>query len=228
MKPLAKWLIALAVVLVVLVIGDRVAVVLAENKAVSTVKDSGDVTGVEIDIHGFPFLTQAIGGELSHVTGAADAASFGGLSVSDVQVEARGMSISAPYPVATGEASGSVSVPSLQALLAEATGLDLALESDGGSLKASGNVLGTELTIGVIPEVADPSALGVTISSVQMGGVMVAVDALPPFISERLSDIRVGLDLPEGIALDSVVVDGDAVRVSVSGTDVSMGDLVDS
>jgi hypothetical protein len=228
MKRVPKWLIPLVVVLVVLVVGDRVAVAVAENRASSSVEDRAAVSAVSVDVHGFPFLTQIAGGNLSHVTGSADSATFGGLSVTDVQIDARDVEISSPYRVAHGTASGAIPVATLEAMLKERTGLDLTVTAKGDSLTLSGTVLGVDLSLDGVPTVKDPTSLGVTITAVRMGGAAVSIDALPAFLADPLTDVHLGLDLPAGITLDSVQVSGDSVRVAVVGTDVALKDLVAS
>lgn len=73
-----RWVKALAIVVVVLAalftVADRVAVHFAEGEAVQLAQQkygygSGSTNGyTHVSIHGFPFLTQATGRELDHVT----------------------------------------------------------------------------------------------------------------------------------------------------------------
>ncbi|MFC8922069.1 DUF2993 domain-containing protein [Cellulosimicrobium sp. NPDC057127] len=229
MKRLVGWLVAVVALVVVAVVADRVTVRAAENGAVKAFEQQADdVSGAQIDILGFPFLTQLAGGELDHVTGSADTASFGGYAVSDVQVEAHGVGTSEPYTVASGTASGVIATSSLQEVVREQSGLDVELTTDGDALGVGLAVLGLDLTVDVVPRVAGPDTLGVDVQAVRTGLGVVSVDDLPAGIAGALEDLRVPLDLPEGVALESVAVADDGVRVGVSGTDVAAGNLVAS
>jgi hypothetical protein len=229
MKRLVGWLVAVVALVVVAVVADRVTVRAAENGAVTAFEQQADdVTGAQIDIRGFPFLTQLVAGELDHVTGSADTASFGGYAVSDVQVDARGVGTSEPYTIASGTASGVVAAASLEEVVREESGLDVELTADGDVLGLGLAVLGLDLTVDVVPRVAGPDTLAVDVQAVRTPVGVVSVDDLPAGVAGALGDLRVPLDLPEGVALESVAVAEGGVRVGVSGTDVAAGSLVAS
>jgi hypothetical protein len=229
MKRLVGWLVALVALVVVVVVADRVTARAAENGAVTAFEQQADdVTGAQVDIRGFPFLTQLVRGELGHVTGSADTASFGGYAVSDVRVDARGVSTSEPYTIASGTASGVIATSSLQDVVQEQSGLEAELTTDGDVLGVGLTVLGLDLTVDVVPRVTGPDSLGVDVQAVRTPVGVVSVDDLPAGIAGALTDLRVPLDLPEGVALESVAVAEDGVRVGVSGTDVAAGSLVAS
>jgi len=229
MKRLVGWVVALVVLVVVAVVVDRVAVRAAENGAVTAFEqEADDVQGAQIDITGFPFLTQLAGGELTHVTGSADSASFGGYAISDLRVDARGVGTSAPYPVASGTASGVIADASLQDAVQEQAGFDVTVTSDGDVLALGIDVLGLDVTVDVTPRVDGPDTLAVDVEAVRTGLGVVSVDDLPSGIASALSDLQIPLDLPDGVALDSVAVADGGVRVAVTGTDVDAEDLVAS
>jgi len=222
-------LVVLVVVVVLAVVADRVAVRAAENGAVTAVQEQADdVQGAQVDITGFPFLTQLARGELSHVTGSADSASFGGYAISDVEVDARGVGTSAPYPVASGTASGVIADASLQDVVREQSGLDVTVASEGDVLALGLEVLGLDVIVDVTPRVAGPDTLAVDVESVRTGLGVVTVEDLPSGVVAALTDLRVPLDLPDGVTLDSVAVADGGVRVAVTGTDVRAADLVAS
>jgi hypothetical protein len=229
MKRLVGLLVTLVVLVVVAVVVDRVAVRSAEGGAVRAFEEQADdVTGAEIDITGFPFLTQLARGDLTHVTGSADTASFGGYAISDLRVEADGVSTSSPYRIASGTASGVLAASSLQDVVAEQTGLDIGVTASGDVLSLAFDVLGAEITVDVVPRVAGPAELAVDVVAVRTALGVVSVDDLPSGVAGALSDLRVPLDLPDGVTLDGVAVADGGVRVSVVGTDVVAEDLVAS
>ena len=67
-----KLLITLVVVVGLLVGADFGARAIAESMGAKTLAEQSDVSNPDIDIHGFPFLTQAIKGTYEHVTLSAD------------------------------------------------------------------------------------------------------------------------------------------------------------
>lgn len=229
MKRLVGLLVTLVVLVAIAVVVDRVAVRSAERGAVTAFEqEADDVAGARVDITGFPFLTQLIGGELTHVTGSADTASFGGYAISDLRVEADGVGTSAPYPIASGTASGVLAASSLQDVIAEQAGLDVGVTASGDVLSLAFDLLGAEITVDVTPRVAGPGELAVDVVAVRTGLGVVSVEDLPSGIAGALSDLRVPLDLPDGVTLDAVSVADGGVRVAVVGTDVVAEDLVAS
>jgi hypothetical protein len=64
-----RWLIVTAVIVGLLVIADRVAVVAADNVVAARIKTDQNLSQrPHVSIHGFPFLTQALGGRYDDVT----------------------------------------------------------------------------------------------------------------------------------------------------------------
>ncbi len=228
MKRVAGWLVGILVVIVLAVVADRIAVGVAENKAVDAIERAADVGDVDVSIHGFPFLTQVIAGSLTEVTGSVSSGSFGGLHVSDVRVDASGVGTSAPYLVDSGTAAGDLALSSLQEILRSQTDLDLTVAADGDALALSTQVLGLDLVVDVIPRVDGPHTLGVTVRSVRLAGATVSIKDLPSGIENALTDMKIALTLPAGISLTGVSVGSDAVRISASGQQVALEDLIAS
>jgi len=229
MRRLVGLLVTLVALVAVAVVADRVAVGAAARGAVTAFEQQADdVTGAQIDITGFPFLTQLLRGELTHVTGSADTASFGGYAISDLRVEADGVGTSEPYRIASGTASGVIAAESLQEVVAEQSGLDVAVTSSADVLSLGFDLFGAEITVDVTPRVSGPAELAVDVVAVRTGLGTVSVDDLPSGIAGALSDLRVPLDLPDGVTLDSVAPVEGGVRVAVTGTDVVAEDLVAS
>jgi hypothetical protein len=229
MKRLLGWVGALVALVLLAVVADRVAVRAAENGAVQAFEQQADdVAGARLDITGFPFLTQLARGELAHVTGSADSASFAGYAVSDLRIDAHGVSTSAPYRLASGTASGLLATGSLEQALRDQSRLAVDVGTQDGTLTLALDVLGLEVVVAGRPRVDGPRTLGVDVTSVTAGPGVVSVDDLPGPVADLLTDLRVELDLPAGVALDDVQVADGAVRVALTGTDVDLETLVDS
>ena len=220
------WLVGgLFVLVLVLVVVDRVAVSVTEGSAVRSMEQGDvDLTDAKLDIQGFPFLTQVAGGELDHVTGSAATATFGGYTVDDLHLDARGVSTSDPYVMRSGTATGLLAPASLDAVATEAAGLPVTFSTDGDLLVASMDVLGLPLSARLTPRV-DGNAIAVDVASLSLGPATITVSDLPASVAKLVTNLSVPLDLPEGVTLTSVGVTDGAIRVELAGTDVALADL---
>ena len=221
-RRLGITLLVLLVLLVGLgVIADRVAVAAAERLAVAKVEDSLDVSGTpQIDVHGFPFLTQALNGTLDKVTAHADAITLDGTPLSDVDVTANGVSTRAPYAVQRAVVTGTLSTAALEQLVTEHTGVAVTLRPEGEQLIAMGNALGLPWSAHLVPR-AEGGEIHVEVASVRLGGMEVSAGSLPGGLGSMLSDLAIPIDgLPQGVAVTDVTVSDAGVRLTATGTDV--------
>src|SRR4051794_2547524 len=73
MRVLRPLLITLVVLGILFVAADRIAVAVAESQVADRVQQSQGLTGKpDVDIKGFPFLTQVLAGNLQNVHASAD------------------------------------------------------------------------------------------------------------------------------------------------------------
>src|SRR5947209_16786383 len=87
-------LILLAVIVVVLIGADRIALLVAESQIASRVQKSQDLEShPDVSITGFPFLTQVVGGHYREVDVAVKDVTRNGLTVDRVSVRAHGVSV---------------------------------------------------------------------------------------------------------------------------------------
>jgi hypothetical protein len=220
------WVVGGLVALVlVLVVVDRVTVRIAESTAVRSI-ERGDVelTNANLDIVGFPFLTQVAAGELGHVMGTADSATFGGHTVTDLRLDARDVSTTDPYVVRSGTATGLLAPSSLDAAVSEAAGTPVTFSTEGGQLVASMDVLGLPLSAKLTPRV-DGNTIAVDVSELNLGPATITISDLPAPIARLVANLTVPLDLPQGVTLTSVGVSDGAIRVELAGKNVALADL---
>jgi hypothetical protein len=91
-------LFALLVVLILLVIGDRVAVAIAESQIASQIKSADSAINPSVNIHGFPFLTQVISRNLQEIDiSAKDIPTPAGVTISSVSAQAKGVHINSSF-----------------------------------------------------------------------------------------------------------------------------------
>ncbi len=210
-----------------LVAADRYAASYAQGYARDAVNAQLKTTGAtEVEVHGFPFLTQAIRGTLDEVTVTVPSAIVNGLPVSDVAVDARQVKVDAfstqRHPTA-GDVVVHATIPvaSLQAAVKKQSNLDVSLAVDGSVLRATGTLLGLSLKAAVTPRVETGKLLA-GISDVTLGDRAVSVDSFPA-LHDALSGISVPIQgLPVGMSLTAAQVVPTGVRVTASGADVAI------
>ncbi|MEV7346038.1 DUF2993 domain-containing protein [Streptomyces sp. NPDC093544] len=227
------------------VIADRVAVGFAEDEAANRIRTTeGLASTPDVSIEGFPFLTQALGGELDDVkigikdyeastSGTNDTVST--IRIDDLNAEMHGVVFSGSYSTATATtATGTASITYaelLKAAKSETTEVTDGVTaqvvglSDGGNGKIKVTVEATVLGTKV------PEPISV-LSSVSVEGdtVKVHADTLPNLgvdLAENtvrsVTDFEQKIDqLPGGIQLDKVVAAKGGVDISVKGSDIRL------
>ncbi|MFE0045909.1 LmeA family phospholipid-binding protein [Streptomyces albireticuli] len=109
-----KLLIGVAVLGAFLVLGDRCAVLYAEKKAAEKIRDDLHLAaGPQVDIHGFPFLTQVLGKRLERVDITVPHIDAGRVSLAEVRASGRDIKLTGDLPTAVrgaviGELDGDV------------------------------------------------------------------------------------------------------------------------
>jgi hypothetical protein len=218
--------------LAALLVADRAALWITQAVAEHRISREADATGVDVHLHGFPFLTQLARRDLDDVTLAADSANLGGVHVSDVHVTAHGVALRDPYRVDHGTVDALVSLASLDPLVQARTHVPVQLTATDDGLRASLSVLGLDVALVLAPHV-EGNEVTVDVVSASIGGARVDVSSLPSVVRGWLSDFAVPLDLPSGVTLTGVDVVPDdggagALRLTAVGKDVPLADLASS
>ncbi|GAA3488643.1 MULTISPECIES: LmeA family phospholipid-binding protein [Streptomyces] len=213
----------------IFVAADRLAVNYAEGEVAAKVRTSqGLATEPQVDIKGFPFLTQVLGKNLDRVDVALDGlqASADGkkLTVGRMTAELHDVALENNFSSATAARATGTAVISYDDLTRAAGDKDVKLAHGGnGKVKVTGtvSVLGREITRSVLSSV-----------SLKDGGRSIAVraDEVPgqgiPGVEEL---IRKKIDferpiggLPNGLKLDKVTPVETGMEISVSGANVHL------
>lgn len=211
-------LVTVLVLVVLAVVGDRVAVAVAQGRISEQV--AAELPGardVTTSIEGFPALTQVLRGSLDHVVvTAADVPTERG-TLDSVAVDLYDVSTSAPRTAARVEATAVVPLEMLQAQLGDSWKLSI----DGDALRAefTGAVSASAT---VVPTVRD-GAISLDLRSFSLLGLEVSGDNVPDFVTSALNDMvgSVG-ELPFGLTPTGATVTGAGVVVTASGTDVPL------
>jgi len=209
------------------VLVDRVAVGVAEDQVARQLAGKGGLVGTpEVDITGFPFLTQAIGGRYEDVRVALDAEELGQPQGTRAAVSLRGVHV--PLEAALAGSVTEVPVERIDGtatlaydLLAAELGSDATItpEGDGLRIVRTVEVLGYRLPVTAAGTVTlDGDQLVVDVEDVAGAGV-----DIPGFLVDRASDLldlRYTVpELPFGLHLTGVAPAADGVRVRVEATD---------
>jgi hypothetical protein len=142
-------LFSVIVLLILLVIGDRVAVAVAESQIASQIKSADSAISPSVNIKGFPFLTQVISRNLQEIDISAKDIPAGPVSIASVSAAAKGVHINSSFnggKVDSITGTAFVSFASVSsALTAQAGGIaDLQLSAAGqNKIKASFSIAGT-------------------------------------------------------------------------------------
>jgi hypothetical protein len=221
-----RLLVTAAVTAGLLVVGDRLAVTLAEEAVAAQVQSSADLPAKpDVDISGFPFLTQALDGRYREVTVGAEAVPTGGVPISELRVDLTGLEV--PLGDALSGTVGAVPVSGLRAtaLLSYA---DLSKQSGSRALTVSRGS-GDRVVVTGSLQVLGRRVSATALSTVRLSGRTVIVTAkevrvgnevadalLTRAIGDRL-DLRVTVQrLPYGLVPRDVAVEADGVALTAS------------
>ena len=220
-------LVVLALVLGLLVLVDRVSVGYAEGQVATQLADKGSLQGApEVDITGFPFLTQAIGGRYDDVRISLTAAELGQPEGTRADVTLRGVEVPLSsvlsgsveeVPVERVDGTATLSY----ALLSQQLGGDTTLRREGDGLRITKTVevLGQTLPLTAVGTVTlEGNELVIDVENVSGAGV-----DIPGFLVDRaadLLDLRYAVPaLPFGLELTDVTPAEGGVDIRVQATD---------
>lgn len=129
-----RLLVTVVVLAALLAVADRIAVRVAQSQVAAQIKASQRLsTDPTVTIHGFPFLTQALGGEYDDISVVGSDLVKGSIRVSRVDADLRGVKI--PLGAALG---GSLhAVPAASARISAAVGWDALENASGEPVKLS-------------------------------------------------------------------------------------------
>lgn len=221
MRRLVGVLLTLVLVVVAAVVADRVALVLAEREVATRLTGYVDVAGEpEVSIAGFPFLTQVVSREVDDVRATAPSAAAGGVRLDDVEVRARGVSLTRPPTARELELTGTLPQAALQELL-DARGLDLTVTTGPDGLRLGTELLGQNLQVLTTPVVTGTgtgTGLQLRTVSLTLGGARVDAASLAALLGDDLLTFDVALpELPLGLTLAAASPQDDGVRLALTG-----------
>lgn len=235
MRALKIVLIVIVVVGVLAVVADLIAVRLAESEAAGRIRTEYDLSKEpEIDIKGFPFLTQVAGKEFEHVEvglSGIDAVGAGGrtLRIDDVRADLRGVRVrGSGWDAATADrAEGEVRI-TYEDLSAA---LPLVKIGYGGEDAAGGDQVEATVGAGFMGQQIEETVRGkITVENgdtvrLRATGLenLEGVPGVEEFVREQVDYEWRLEELPPGVELEDVEVSEDGITITGSGADVDLG-----
>jgi len=212
----------------VAVAGDRVAEHLAAGEAESRLAAHG-VTDPQVDVGGFPFLTQLAAREFSDVRVTASALDVDQGTARDLDVTARGVAAPSGGDVTLGEVEGSGLV-TYDEVVARAGVPDLRMRPgdapDSVRMTSTVQVLGEPVEVAATSRVrATGRTVRVTPQSFELADGSSVGGSLTATLADRLTVVYPLRDLPHGVTLRGVRATAEGFVVAVEGRDVVLRDL---
>lgn len=223
-----KLLVAVAVLFVLLLVADRACAALASRVLADELQRSGGLSSrPTVDVGGFPFLTQAVGGRYDRIEVRAEDVPAGEVRLAQLEAVLTGVQV--PLGDALSGTVGAVPVDRVDArvrlaydvLSRRSGGRRLSVTPAGDRVRVTGSVevLGQAVSATALSRVAlDGDVVVVTAESFEVGnGVANAV--LSRALGQRF-DLRVPVrGLPYGLRVERVTVEPDGVVVTAVAVD---------
>lgn len=240
MRALRILLILVVIVGGLFVIADRIAVNVAEGKAADKIRTSENLASTpDVNIKGFPFLTQVAGGTLDDVeVGIKDYdAKSGGESIriADLNAEMHGVKFDSSFSSATADSATGTARIDYAELLKAVKKQGPAQVAPSVTAQIDGLSYGGDDKVKVAITVKTPvGTLHPTVLSaikVSGGKVSAHADSLPKAGAFELAEGRIRAvtdfqqaidNLPAGIELDKVEAAKDGVEITVKGSKLDL------
>lgn len=221
----STFIVAAVVVVLTLVVGiiavDRVVDFTTEQRIAADLEPYGDA---DVNVEGFPVLTQMAGGSLNTVHVTADRARYADVDFIDVDAKLFDVPVDTSRPIDTVEASAVIPLSTIDSLASEHASLPsgMSFTTIDGGLFLKGSLLGQELLIGIEPK-AESRRVVVNATTIRLGSAKVDIDSIPSFLTSSISDIAIDLDfLPAGLELTNIDATDTGLAISLHGTGVSL------
>jgi hypothetical protein len=224
-RRLLRVLIVLGILVVILVAADRITSVFAGKQAANYLDKRADFTSKPtVDIHGFPFITQAIEGRYSDVEVRSGGVKVGKVQASSLDVHLRGAHL--PLSAVFGASISQLPVDNLTGTvtfsyaelvkLSDIAGLSLSEQGDALAVSARLAVPDTNTTAqvsGTAKISVVGGALRLAVSNISVAGISLPASVLSGFATTLATPIPIPA-LPFGLRITAVTVTSAGVVVA--------------
>ncbi|MCW2595304.1 MAG: Secreted protein [Jatrophihabitans sp.] len=224
-RVLRRVAIGLVILVVLLVVADRVGNYVAERTAGNTIQQSQHLTSrPDVNIGGFPFLTQLAAGHFDKITVTASHVPVGSasvpLQVAQVHVEFDGVTVSRAFSSVHANTANAIALVNY-ADLSKTLGVDLAYAGNGRikaskSVSLAGRTLSAEVT--TQPILANGA---LSFGSTQINGAGQLSGEVTALLN-KVFDVSVPLQgIPFQIQVKSLTVDERGLHINLTGANLS-------
>jgi hypothetical protein len=228
-------IVGLAVLVVLLIAADRIALLVADSQIADRVQKSQELSAhPQVSIKGFPFLTQVLGGRYHEVDVSVRNITQGGLTVDKLSVHAHGVSVPlskvvsgsvSEVPVDRADAVVTLGYPHLNAYIASQLGQVLKVSDDNGNLRLTGTLpfpprisLSAQAQIQVSGSAITLRPVAVASILAKIPGNRIATGLVEQFLTVRLPISQ----LPFGIQLQHATVTPGGLVIAASATGLTI------
>ncbi|MER6391791.1 DUF2993 domain-containing protein [Streptomyces sp. NPDC001523] len=231
-----RAIVIIGVILGALFVGaDRWAVDYAENQLADKIQSRQGLSGdVKVDIHGFPFLTQALDHRLEQVdlvlTGVDASAEGRKARLTRIEAAFHDVKLNSDYTGGTaGRAEGKALLSYADLTAASETGVTVSYGGQPGKVKVGATVdfLGRKFTRSVISTVTledakdSPGGKIVRVRAEEVPGE--GIPGIEKVVRKKTDfDRRLDAGLPAGLKLTTLTSDEAGVHLALTGTNVSL------
>jgi hypothetical protein len=224
--PLRIVIIVLLVLIALLVAADFAARAFAENKAASEIQQQGFPKKPNVDIEGFPFLTQVAAKDFKDIQISSSNVIEGPLDIASIDATLKNVHINGAFSGGTIDSLNGTATITFTALsnamtaeagpLGQLANVGLTLSADGPhKVKATLNAVVFSGT--AVWRVTTTSGNGINVHLVSGGG-------LPSSLLSPVKNIKLQLPkLPLGLTIESLSVNSSGLTGTLTGQDVSFG-----
>jgi len=229
-RGLRNTIIVVLALLVLLVVGDRLAVLYAQSQVAQQFKEQGGFEGTpSVSIKGFPFLTQVIAHNIHEITITSDKIKAGPVTITNLDADITNIKLNGAFTAGTiGHLDGKALIPftgltsALGGALGGGSGLgDLGDLASGVTIKsAGGNKIKASFDLLVVSGSATLKVTRQPGNKIHIQLVSSSGD-LPSEVTDQLKDLTVPIPaLPLGMKIQRIHVNAQGISIHVTGDNV--------
>jgi len=223
-RALRNTIIVVLALIVLFVVGDRLAVLYAQNQVAQQFKEQGGFEGTpSVSIKGFPFLTQVIAHNIHEITITSDKIKAGPVTITNLDANITDVKLNGGFTAGTiGHLDGQALIPfsGLTSALGGELGGNLGDLASGVTIKAAGdNKIKASFDLLIVSGSATLKVTREPGNKIHIQ--LLSSQGLPSAITDQLKDLTVPIPaLPLGMKIQRIQVNGAGISIHVIGNNV--------
>lgn len=227
-RGLRNTIVVVLALIVLFVVGDRLAVLYAQSQVAQQFKEQGGFEGTpSVSIKGFPFLTQVIAHNIHEITITSDKIKAGPVTITNLDAVVTDIKLNGAFTAGTiGHLDGKALIPFsglVNALGGSLGGGDLGGLGDlasGVTIKsAGGNKVKASFDLLIVSGSATLKVTREPGNKIHIQ--LLSSHGLPSEITDQLKDLTVPIPaLPLGMKIQRIQVNTDGISIHVTGQNV--------